>query len=286
MSEIVDYSRSAEDYDAGRKPFGVGEMLAAMKLRTGKSLEQIRLLDAAGGTGSYAKEFLDAGIGHVTLLDANEGMLGIARRKLSSYLTDAPERISIVHESLPKLPYEDGSFDCVLFGHVFPHLDGQVSSQIPEDHPIAFHSVKEAYRVLKPSGVIIATLTLPQQLQALWWSSLIPKGVARVLSHLVDSDCVIGMLTQSGFVSVETTIKPDQLLFLPEKYFDPEGPLKENVRNLYGAWSHTPEEEFSQAMESMAKMKAAGKLREYMEKHDSNRAKVGQFTIFIAHKEA
>ena len=121
MSTIHDYEANAQRYEKIRLPAGVNHILGALHVKLGKPLREIRVLDAGCGTGNYAKELLDAGVGHVAMLDVSDAMLDIARIKLKMYLDDG--RAHIIKNRLPTIPYPDGSFDCVLFMAVLHHLD-------------------------------------------------------------------------------------------------------------------------------------------------------------------
>ena len=76
------------------------------------------LLDAGCGTGNYAPGLLDAGLGHLTLMDGSEGMLKTARLKTANYKS----KVDFCRGRLPKLPFPDESFDVVMFNQVWTGL--------------------------------------------------------------------------------------------------------------------------------------------------------------------
>ena len=108
-------------YEANRVPVGVNHILGALHVRLGKPLEQVGILDAGCGPGNYAKELLDAGIGQIYLLDANDGMLGACKIKLKAYSDNG--RAYFVKHKLPTLPYQDEYFDRILLMSVLHHVD-------------------------------------------------------------------------------------------------------------------------------------------------------------------
>ena len=75
------------------------------------------MLDAGCGTGNYAKALIEFGIGKITLMDASKDMLAVAKEKLK---TEIEKGIvdKVVEAKMPPLPFEDGSFDVVLFSLV------------------------------------------------------------------------------------------------------------------------------------------------------------------------
>lgn len=81
------------------------------------SLQEIEVLDAGCGTGNYAKAFLEYGVNSVSLLDASRGMLDKARENLLMEI-EAGKVKSVVHATMPPLPFPDNSFDVVMFNMV------------------------------------------------------------------------------------------------------------------------------------------------------------------------
>ena len=75
---------------------------------------QMSVLDAGCGTGNYALGMLDAGVGHITMMDGSDGMLNTARTKMANYKDIAEYRLG----KLPQLPFPDESFDVVMFNQV------------------------------------------------------------------------------------------------------------------------------------------------------------------------
>ena len=72
------------------------------------------MLDAGCGTGNYSKDLLEMGLGHVTMLDASEGMLNKARVKMEPF----KDKVTIKQGVLPDLPFPNGTFDMVMFNLV------------------------------------------------------------------------------------------------------------------------------------------------------------------------
>ena len=56
------------------------------------------------------------GIGNITLLDASQEMLQIAKEKLDKVVNE--NTAQIVQATLPDFPFQENTFDAVMFNHV------------------------------------------------------------------------------------------------------------------------------------------------------------------------
>ena len=57
------------------------------------------------------------GVGKLCLLDASSEMLNIAKHKLEDYIEQNVVD-AVIKAKLPDLPFDDGTFDAVMFNHV------------------------------------------------------------------------------------------------------------------------------------------------------------------------
>lgn len=98
------------------------------------------VLDAGSGTGSTALLAADrvGAAGHVTLLDASEGMLGVARRRLQA--AGLADRTEVKVGDMVALPFADGAFDVVLSTYSVCPLYDPVKGAL------------ELLRVVRPGG--------------------------------------------------------------------------------------------------------------------------------------
>ncbi len=96
-------------------------------------LPQGPVLDAACGTGRHTAYLVEKGL-EVIGCDANDAMLDQARQKLSE--------VEFRQADLTDLPFEDGSFQSVICGLAYSHLQ--------DIGP----ATKELARVLKPGGTV------------------------------------------------------------------------------------------------------------------------------------
>ena len=285
MSTHHDYTENASRYEAVRLPAGANHIIGALHVRLAKPLSQIRVLDAGCGTGNYAKELLDAGVGHVDLLDANDAMLNIARTKLKAYVEDG--RATIVNHHLPSLPYPDKCFDCVMFLAVLHHLDKHdfdhtLKAGEERSYPNMTQAYKEAKRVLQPGGLIIVMLWIHEQIKSCWWMKLMPLATRKMCVQYPDYPVVMRILKNAGFVNPETIAMLDVPLIREEVFLDPEGPLKENVRKSVSLWSFATEQEIEDITTRLTEAKQTGKLDELMVTLDKDATKFGRFSIIFA----
>ncbi len=101
------------------------------------------VLDLAGGTGDLAARFLPqvGGSGQVVLADINQAMLIEGRRRLID--AGAAGNLSIAQVDAEKLPFADGSFDCIAIAFGLRNVT---------DKEAALQSM---FRVLKPGGKLL-----------------------------------------------------------------------------------------------------------------------------------
>lgn len=100
-----------------------------------------KLLDLCCGTGKSTLPCLEATPqGHVTAVDYSQGMLDVAKRKLSpSY---GPERLTLSWQDAMKLDFPDGSFDAIFMAYGIRNM------------PDPQACLRQLHRLLKPGGII------------------------------------------------------------------------------------------------------------------------------------
>ena len=79
--------------------------------------QKIHLLDAGCGTASYSLKLLQAGIGRISIFDASDKMLDVARAKLESF-RQKNQIGDIKCDAMPNIPFTDECFDVVMINMV------------------------------------------------------------------------------------------------------------------------------------------------------------------------
>ena len=111
-----------------------------------------RVLDCGCGDGLYLKTIGELGKCNITGFDLNAGSL-----KLAKGFIDGMD-IALVQGSIGVLPFKDNSFDKVFSTEVIEHVYDD------------FGALREIFRVLKPSGMLI--VTVPNHNYPLLWDPI------------------------------------------------------------------------------------------------------------------
>jgi SAM-dependent methyltransferase len=214
-----------------------------------------------------------AKVGSVTLLDASEEMLAVARQKLGS-----SERLEYKVGRLQDLPFADSSFDAVMTNQVLHHLgDGEDTGWTEHERVFA-----EYGRVLRPGGVLIVNTCSQRQLaQGYWYYSLVPVAAERLrrryapLTVIEQIAAAEGLVVTGRFVPVDVPIQGSA-------YLDGTGPLSAAWRQGDSTWSLADAQELTAMTEKVEALGERGELDAYVAEHDSGREAIGQVTFVVA----
>jgi ubiquinone/menaquinone biosynthesis C-methylase UbiE len=279
MSKYANYNILSKAYDENRSAVASHHYVGGFITSLTKPLQDVHLLDAGCGTGNYSKAMLDAGVGKVTLLDANEGMLGKAKEKLQRYITDG--RIAEVRQhALPTIPFPDESFDCMMINQVIHHLDQT------KEHPNIKKAMAEAFRVLKPGGVLVVNTSFPHQFaKGYWFFPLAPRVVDIFGTILPDPEEMAVILKDAKFSNSEIVVPLDTLFYSSmEHYLHEDGPLRPEMKKSDSFWNKVTAEEWEGIEVRMKEMKEKGTLKEFIRENDKQRLEVGQISLIFATK--
>ncbi len=220
MASYEDYDTTSANYDAHRKPLGVGVIVGVLA-GGGLALSSSRVLDAGCGTGAYLAA-LASQVKALDGLELSKGMLERARAKLVRHAN-----VTLHEGTLLRLPFDDGSFDAVIVNQVIHHLDDGGDAAFP-NLGVALREVHRALR--EGGGLVLNTCSQEQIFEGAWYTSLIPEAVERLARRYVPIARLRSMLSDAGF-EVGEEIVPVGERFSGERYLDPAGPLDKAWRD-------------------------------------------------------
>ena len=269
------YQETSKSYDTTRIPIGT-EILLGCFASTPHLLSQQIILDGGCGTGNYV-DALKGKVASIYGLEFNEGMLMQGKKKFQE-----DPNIHLTQGNLLDLPYENNYFDGMMCNQVIHHL-------VPEENNsdkfvLLDRMMKEAYRVLRPQGVLVLnTCSHKQLVDGFWWADLIPEAMNRVAKRFPPLKTIILMLEEVGFHMGGKIIPVDAVL-QGNNYLDEEGPLKKAYRDGDSTWSLATKEELEEALARVRKMNAEGSMNQYLERRENLRRYLGQTTFIYAYK--
>lgn len=276
MSFYEKYDDAAAAFERVRKPIGA-EIVAGLLTTAYRPLAEVELLDAGCGTGKYSAALAGL-VGHVVAIDFSEAMLAIAKAKMAQEARAG--RISFHQGSVDALPFPAHSFDAVMVNQVLHHLENG------EDLAYEGHAraLAEAYRVLRPGGVVVVNFCSHEQLRnGFWYYDLIPGALQSVLRRCAPTKRLQSILTDCGFMIRDRVVSLDGVM-QGAAYFEPRGPLDADWRRSDSIWALASSDELAQAEDRIVELDRAGRLDAYVAEHDANRPRHGQFTFFLAMK--
>ena len=276
MSQYETYDRTAGHYDTTRSAIGI-EIWFGHLLANFADLSRVRVLDAGCGTGNYASAIASV-VGAVTGLDVNKEMLGEAKKKAEE--RGLREKLSLQVGELPDLPFEDETFDVVMFNQVLHHLEPLGS------HDLMNHrrAIAEASRVLRRGGLILINACSTAQMQrGFWYHALIPQASSRGLERTISNQDLRESLQASGCGDISQTVPLDALLQGPAS-LDPRGPLSASWRAGDSIWALVRGDELDRSIAKVEGLQASNALDAFMLEHDAPRHAIGQTTFWCAKK--
>ncbi len=110
------------------------------------------ILDIPCGRGFYLNMFRHVSNCTIISAELDWGVIQKAQRNVGSL------NIPIHQARIEEMPYPDNTFDAVIFSEILEHIEDDV------------RALKEAYRVLKPGGVVV--VTVPHANYPFWWDPI------------------------------------------------------------------------------------------------------------------
>lgn len=274
MSKVFNYDdlTNTEFYDRERYPAGADVIAGLLHVHCGKPLQELHILDAGCGTGQYAEALTNLGVGKVSLLDASEVMLDVAKEKLKNICM-------AVVAKLPDLPFEDRTFDAVMFNLVLHHIEENAEEKGFPGIQETLHNTK---RTLRPHGVLIITTVLPAiQRESIWIMQYHEGANEKMCKVFPSTEQFLAMFVKCGFqcVSAMNFLSKATKMFIPN-YCDHEAPLKEDWRKGTCMFQLLSDTDTAEVNEILLTLNRSGQLKQFMIEHDRT-SEFGMLTLFV-----
>ena len=229
MSSYENYTEKSTNYDRTRRTIGI-EIIIGCFASGPERLDQMHVLDAGCGTGSYSETLLPH-VSRIEAIDKSQAMVEMASQKLKHEIHG--ERIAVRIAGIDKLPFADNFFDGVMVNQVLHHLSDDASAGFP----IHRRALVEIHRVLKSGGVLVVNSSSTEQLlHGFWYYDLIPRAAAKLRQRFAPLDSLSKILVESGFTH-HGSIVPTSEVLQGESYLDPRGPLSKRWRDGDSSWA-------------------------------------------------
>lgn len=276
--EYEDYNSTSGNYDDTRVPIGLPIVLDLLASTTTPLKEQ-SILDAGCGTGTFLAG-LQGRVGTIHGRELSEGMQQVAKERFAN-----DPNVQIDQGSITELPHADESFDAIVCNQVLHHLDhGEGEGASADDFPNVESFFREAFRVLRPNGiVVINTSDHDQHRDGFWWAALIPAAIERMLRRFPSIETLEEISKRTGFVDSEIKVPFDEVL-QGKNYLDPKGPLSAAWRAGDSTWSLVTGEELTHALDRVTSSLKDGSMAAFLEEREELRTKIGQTTFLAVRK--
>eukprot|EP00794_Sanderia_malayensis_P007933 gene7933-8788_t len=270
----------ANAFDNDRVAVGVPMYKSVIQGFLNKPCSEIHMLDAGCGSGHYAKAFINSGIGKMSLLDSSEEIIARAKDNLAPHIQS--KKIDVVKVgNLPQISFPDGCFDVVAFMQVLQHLDQPFTEFCNLKAAIA-----EAYRVLKPGGVLLINHSTHEQLRyGSWYANLLPHTVEKLCDKFISLKDLLSLLEKVGLGSACFVTCPWETLLPLNEYSRKDGPFDANWRKLDSLWTYAEQDgELESALHSLKEKKDFDMLDEWFENMEEKRKGCGRTISIFAQK--
>lgn len=273
--EYCPYDETSKAYDRTRAPLGANVFLGSLA-QTGWGLQDQDVLDVGCGTGTFLRAVRDK-VGSISGMDYNGAMLEQAGINLG-------EGPTLKQGSADSLPFEDERFHACSMNQVIHHF--------PRDENYAFlkKSFEEAFRTLKPGGVLHVNTSAPeQQRDAFWWSSLFPRATRLMMARFPPLGLVKAYMRGAGLVvdSDSVCVPLERALIAEDKYLERGvmGAFDADYRDGDSSWAMAENcGELEEGLRAIQGMLDAGTADAWLAEREELRKRVGQATFITARK--
>ena len=243
--------------------------------------EGMHILEIGSGLGGASFYFTRTYGASVTGLDVSREMVDISTERMKRYKL---ANISFRQGDIRTAQLEQDTFDLAWTRDCILYIGKILDAQATEDFPNIQTMLTALCRVLRVGGVIILNMCSRQQLlDGYWWAELIPKAVDQMSTRIPSIERTVQMLEDVGFQSGGVIVPLHEVLQGPS-YFDPKAPLSKSFREGDSTWSLISEQELHQALEQIRTLNEGGSMKEYFDRREQRRQRVGQTTFIFARK--
>ncbi|KAK3090830.1 hypothetical protein FSP39_014991 [Pinctada imbricata] len=140
-------------------------------------------------------------------------------------------------------------------------------------------TLEQAYRILKPGGILAITTGTPTLCESCWIFNLHEDVLKRYKMRFMSVNQLKKILTESGFKVLNTLNVTGREIF--ESYTELEGPLRPSFRNNVSYFAEATPDEVEQIISLVTKLKDSNELQNFYDKHDKS-DEIGLFAFCIS----
>lgn len=221
------YSSASLNYDTGRAPLGLKQMVDAIKKYGPEETKAVA--DIGCGTGNYLvamKDIYESGVG----VDINGGMLEAFDKKIEAQ--GLKGKLKTVLASGSELPFEENSFDAVIACLTIHHHGS-------DENKLKFLS--EVRRILKPGGVFVLNHNADVHFSSFWYLSENPRVRALMEAKGGSIPGLLEMAEKAGLGLKEQIPIPDLIVPDPKVFTTKEG---RTTTSVFALFSEEEDKEF------------------------------------------
>lgn len=283
MSRFFDYSAPnvARIYDKHRSPVGVDVIAGLLHVHCRKLFKDIHLLDAGCGTGMYARSLLDMGVGKITLLDASREMLDVAEENLNEAIK-IRKIDDVVHTILPNLPFNNDTFDSVMFNQSLHHLDNLGDGKY---FPLLEQALENTRRILRQDGVLIITTILSSTIRdSVWYLQLQADMMDKISRSFMPVEDYRRLFDKHAFHCITSMNLLTDSGPIHKARWDPNSPLSEEWRQATNFFGIASDREIEEMKLNLLDKKSDGSIDNFIADHDFTKER-GLVTLFACVKK-